>query len=190
MKTTEQLLKLNVKQVNRMTESELRQAVSTLRSTSRKRYERIVEKEVYSPAIKELWRGVTNDVPFPTVRNMDMTTLVNEYKRYSHFLKLKTSTVRGARKFQQGQKKGLVELTGVEFSDEDTVAFWELYDKAKNTGVGGVLNYRQVAETTAEVYEEHPNWNSKKIISEVEKRLNKIYESENEPPALYPSKSM
>lgn len=192
MKATQQLLDLNVRQVKKMTESELRQAVSTLRSTARKRYERIVESEVQSPAISKLWGDTKQDfVPFPSVRGMDETTLQSEYKRYREFLQLKTSTVKGARKYFEIQKENVQKLTKREWTDEETTTFLDLYDKARKTDVGGVLNYREVKEITQDVFENDPNKSTEDLLKEIEERLETLYESQNgQPLAVHPSKSM
>lgn len=190
--TTQQLLNFTQRQLEKATEKELRKVVSTLRSTSRKRYERLENSGVYSPSAEALKAGGYNnfDYVLPSVAGMDKITLINEYKRYKAFLSSKTSTVSGARKSAKKKHDTIADITGVKLSDEDTTEVLLLYDEAKKSGVGGVLNYKKVMETTAEVYDEHPDWTKEKILSEVKDRLIKAYEDENSPKAIYPSKSM
>ena len=136
MMTTQQILSLSIRDINKMTEKELRQAVSTLRSTGRKRYERIVESEVYSPAIKSLWHGAKGDVIFPTVRGMDSTTLKNEFKRYKSFLEKKTSTVAGAKRYEKAQQEVVEMFASVDIPQEKVGMFWDMVERAKDTSVG------------------------------------------------------
>lgn len=190
--TTQQLLNFTQRQLEKATEKELREVVSNLRSTSRKRYERIEKSGVYSEAVKALKdRAYKNfDYVLPTVAGMDKITLINEYKRYKAFLSSKTSTLSGARKSNKTKRETVSDITGVELSDEDTVEVLQLYDEAKKSNVGGVLDYKKVMNTTEEVYKEHPYWSENEILSEVESRLIKAYEKEHSPKAIYPSKSM
>lgn len=185
--TTKQILNKTQREVASMTEKELRQAVSTLRSTARKRYERIIEAEVYSPAIKSLWRGVKGDNVLPTVSGMDIVTLRNEFKRYKAFLEKKTSTVTGSRKYMKSTKETAKEITGIDLDDESAIDFWNLYDEAKETGVGGVLNYKDVMEVTADIYDSNSGESSEELLEKIKTRLEEIYESENVSSAIYPS---
>jgi len=190
--TTQQLLNFTQRQLEKATEKELRKVVSTLRSTSRKRLNRIEESGLYSEAVKALKDRAYKsfDYVLPTVAGMDKITLINEYKRYKAFLSSKTSTLAGARKSTKAKQETVSDITGVNLSNEDVVEVLELYDEAKKSNVGGVLNYKKVMETTEEVYKEHPEWTKDKILSEVEDRLIKAYEDENSPKAIYPSKAM
>ena len=185
--TTKQILSKTQREVAAMTEKELRKAVSTLRSTARKRYERIIEAEVYSPAIKTLWRGVKGDVVLPTVSGMDIVTLRNEFKRYKAFLEKKTSTVTGSRNYMKSTKETAKEITGIDFDDESAINFWNLYDEAKETGVGGVLNYKEVMEVTADIYDSNSGESPEELLEKIKTRLEEIYESENVSSAIYPS---
>lgn len=179
------------RELQKLTESELKQAVSTLRSVARKRYERIIDSDIYSESVEALRkRAVGYDSVLPTIKGMDKTQLFNEFKRYKSFLLSKTSTVRGAKKSQKAKAKVIKDITGVDMSADDMRKFYSIYDEAKQSGVGGILNYRQVMDTVAEVYDENPDWSRDKILEEVEKRLVQAYEDENSPRAIYPSRTM
>lgn len=179
------------RELQKLTESELKQAVSTLRSVARKRYERIIDSDIYSESVEALRkRAVGYDSVLPTIKGMDKTQLFNEFKRYKSFLLSKTSTVRGAKKSQKAKAKVIKDITGVDMSADDMRKFYSIYDEAKQSGVGGILNYRQVMDTVAEVYYENPDWSRDKILEEVEKRLVQAYEDENSPRAIYPSRTM
>lgn len=194
--TTQQILNLSIKEVEKMGEKELRSAVSTLRSTSRKRYERLEEQSQYSPAMRGVsTKSSSTETVFPTIRGMDLTSLQNEFKRYRSFINAPTSTVTGAKKYQEQQKSTFADFFGIdesELTDDEVDFLWEMLDEMRDNGVGGVLNYRQVAKEIGEVYDSrrnNPNRSLKKenIKRSVSKRLEKIYESEQLPSKVYTS---
>lgn len=192
--STKQVLNLSIKDVERMGQRELRQAVSTLRSTSRKRYERMEEREMWSPAMRGISsKSPSEDVVFPSIRGMDTVTLRNEFKRYRGFLNAPTSTVKGAKQYEKTQKDIIVDVVGEEMTEDEVTEFWEIYEEMKESDVGGVLDYKQVMEVVGDVYEERRNPNNRKkrtkraIKQEVKKRLNKIYEDEQLPAKVYTS---
>ena len=198
---TEQLLKLNQRQLEKMTEKELRQVVSTLRSTSRKRAERVAKTGLYSPALERLKKGASTSDYLPTIKGMDVTQLRNEYKRYKGYLKSQTSTAGGTRKANKKLKEITAQETGVSFDNADEMLqYYHLVDLAEQTDVGGVLHYRTIKEVVDEVYrnekydgrrgmskDENEEFD-REILDEIEKRLEEIYEYENRPRAKYPSK--
>lgn len=203
MMNTKKAMGYTLKQLEKIDERELRQAVSTLRSTSRKRYERLTDTELYSPAMDKLVKRSDGGEIFEPIRKMDRTQLENEYKRYRQFLKAGTSTVGGARKANTKLKEETIEATGGSFEDADEMLhYYSMVDQAIDTEVGGVLNYRQVKDVVAQVMDlpkfkgksqgtkEKNKRLNKRILKEVKKRLQKIYEDENQPRAVYPSKSI
>lgn len=189
--TTMDIVLMGQRELQKLTEKELRQAVSTLRSSSRKRYERLIDSEIYSESVEALRKSAIGyDSVLPTIKGMDKTQLYNEFKRYKNFLLSKTSTVRGSKKSRKAKQKVIKDITGVDVDADDMRKFYSIYDEAKQSGVGGILNYRQVMNTVAEVYDENPDWTKDKILDEVEKRLVTAYEKENSPRAIYPSRTM
>lgn len=197
--TTEQILQMNIKQLEKLTPKELRESVSTLRSTSRKRYERVVENDLYSPAVKSLRKSAKEDI-FATVRGMTDEQLVNEFKRYRQFLKAPTSTVVGTKKANKKLRKETQKATGVDFDTDEMLHYYSLVDQARTTEVGGVVDYHIIKEVTEEVFKKHKvkRKETKKenkrfnrsVLKEIEKRLQEVYDEENTPSAVYPSKSI
>ena len=192
---TQTVLNYTIKDVERLSEKELRVAVSTLRSTARKRYERLLNADIYSPAMRGIMsKSPSTDAVFPTVRGMDTTTLRNELKRYKMFINAPTSTKAGAISYQQKQHDIITDVVGEDLTEEETTEFWEIYEDMKNTGVGGVLDYKKVMEIVGDVYEERRKPSSKlkrtkrAVKQEVKKRLDKIYEDEQLPAKIYTSK--
>ena len=191
---TQTVLDYTIKDVERLSDKELRQAVSTIRSTARKRYERLVDAEISSPAMRGIMtKSPDSELIFPTVKGMDTTTLRNELQRYKTFINAPTSTKPGAIAYNKRQKEIISEVVGDDMTPEEITEYWEIYEDMKQTGVGGVLNYKKVMDVVGDVYEERRKPNSRKkrtkraIKNEVKKRLDKIYEDENVPSKVYTS---
>lgn len=200
--TTEQILQMNIKQLEKLTPQELRQSVSTLRSTSRKRYERVVESELYSPSVESLRKSATQEI-FTPLRELADEQLINEFKRYRQFLKAPTSTVGGARKsnkkLREETKKATknTSLNVDDLSVDEWLHYYYLVDEARKTEVGNALYYGHAKDTVMEVFNKYRNQRgetkeenkklNRKILKEVEKRLQDIYDEENKPSAVYPS---
>lgn len=190
-KTTNQLLNYTQRQLEKLTDKELRQAVSTLRSTSRKRYERIVESEVYSQSATALWKSSGGGDIFLTIRGMDRTSLYNEYKKYTKFIKSKTSTVKGARTAERSAKNLVEDLSGRrDFSDAEITEIYEMADALKTDTINTIMSSTDRISAVSEVYE--PNLSKTEIMERARKRMQEQYESENptEPLAIYPSRSI
>lgn len=187
---TENLLNYTQRQLEKMTEKELRQTVSTLRSTSRKRYERLVEADVYSQSAHALWSASGGGDIFPTIKGMDTTSLLNEYKRYVSFLKSKTSTVKGARKSTTQAKQFIEDLSGgQQFTDEETTEIYLMADELKKE-----MNLLQSStdriSAIIEVYK--PNLFKNEIIEKAREIMVNRYEEQHPttPLAVLPSKAI
>ena len=187
--TTNQILNLTQRELERMTEKELRQAVSVLRSTSRKRYERLVEADVYSQSAIALHRSSGSGGIFPTVAKMDIITLVNEQKRYKQFLMSKTSTVTGARKTENKTKKLVEDLSGgKEFTDEEITEIFVMADELKNE-MNVLQSSTDRISAISEVYD--PDLSKEEILTRAREKMVEIYENENPTIGefgLYPSR--
>lgn len=206
--TTEQILQMNLKQIEKLTTQELRQSVSTLRSTSRKRYERVVETGMYSPAVASLERKAEKNKQdvFSTVKGMTDEQLINEFKRYRQFLKNPTSTKKGTKqanvKLHEETEK-VVDVGDVDIDDYTTdewLHYYALVDEARKSDAGSVLDYNYAKNVVKELFNKNRHKRkdtregnkrfNKKILKEAEKRLQEIYDKENTPRAVYPSKSI
>lgn len=187
---TKDTLELSQRQLEKMGDKELRRVVSTMRSTSRKRYERIVESEVYSQAAVALLKSSKGDTVLPSVAGMDRISLLNEYKRYKQFLTSKTSTVTGARKVENKTKSMINDLSGGKnFTDEEVTELFIIADELKNE-----MNFLQSStdriSAVAEVYD--PSKTKDEIMQQAKNVMVSNYERENptnnEPIAIHPSR--
>lgn len=180
--TTKQIMNLTQRDLEKMTDAELRKAVSTLRSTARKRAERVKKAGVFkkgSPAVKELDRGGG----LRTVATLkERSEIINEWKRYKKFLKAKTSTVKGAREYKKKLREGLKKGAGLENqtdtifdNDEQLAIFADVLDDLEESNIYE-LYYTKYMETLAQTIEKNPNKSKDEIASMVKERVDNWYE--------------
>lgn len=93
---TKQILDLAWKDINRMKESELREAVRTLQRTSQRRIRNIAKNELRSSAVAGFKAGNRG-----AIKDMSYNQLRSEISRQREFLKNPLSTVRGLRKDEE-----------------------------------------------------------------------------------------
>lgn len=185
--TLETALSFTTKQLNKMTESELRKVVSVTRSVARKRYERLVESDIYSPSKEYLQKSAKGETILPTVKGMDKTDLINEYKRQRHFIELKTSTVKGTKKAQKEVQHATEEITGRDLTPEEVTEVWETVGELQDGEMGGAFDYKKAVEETANIIEETPDIAHNDLKEEVQRRLIEIYEREQSARSIYTS---
>lgn len=180
--TTKQIMNLTQRELEKMTDAELRKAVSTLRSTARKRAERVKKAGVFkngSAAVKELDRGGG----LRTVATLkERSEIINEWKRYKKFLKAKTSTVKGAREYKKKLREGLKKGAGLENqtdtifdNDEQLETFTGILDDLEESNIYE-LYYTKYMETLAQTIEKNPNKSKDEIASMVKERVDNWYE--------------
>ena len=196
---TQQLLNLSLKELNALSDKELRQAVSTLRSTARKRYERIEEKGIYSPSAEYIKKSVGENKPiFPTVRNMDKIALKNEYKRLRGFVEAKTSTLTGIKQARQNVRVHTEEYLNRKLTDKEVTELWEIVEEVRKDdsigyyvlGGNGNTNGMEVAKIAEDYIRERPDLSNKNLVDYVKKRVKEEYENEERAKSIYPSQFM
>lgn len=180
--TTKQIMSLTQRELEKMTDAELKKAVSTLRSTARKRAERVKKAGVFkngSAAVKELDRG-GGLRPVSTLK--ERSEIINEWKRYKKFLKSKTSTVKGTREYKKKLREGLKKGAGLENktdtifdNDEQLETFADILDDLEESNIYE-LYYTKYMETLAQTIEKNPDKSKSEIANMVKKRVNDWYE--------------
>ena len=178
--TTQEVLNISPQKLSKMSERELRKAVSILRSTARKRYERLIKTETieFSPSATRLQKSGL----LPSVKGMDVITLRNEYKRYSQFIKSRTSTIKGARENLEKMRQSIRKTVGsdeVFEDDKDVVDFWKTMDDLADTEIGSVLHYKVMGDELEEIMDNNPNASTREILDKTHERLQEIYEKEH-----------
>ena len=174
---TEEALKLNPRQIAKMSERELRKVVSTIRSTARKRYERLAKEGFYTKPMKTFSKGSPDEsTVLPEVRHMDIIRLRNEYKRYKQFLQSKTSTVKGARKAEVRARSFVEDVSGRRDFTESEIA--EILDMAKDLSltdeIGHIMSSTDKVTAVAEYY--NPKQSREEILQNAKQKVVDAYE--------------
>lgn len=175
---TKDLLNLSPKKISSLSEKDLRKVVSTLRSTVRKRYERLSEKGFYTIPMKTLSSKSPNEaVVLPEVKTLDVVSLRNEYKRYNQFLNAKTSTVSGARKAKKQMRDFINDLAGHEnFTDEEMNEIYKMAgDMSLTDEISKIVSSVDKVSSVVEFYS--PNKSKKEILKSAKRKVKQIYES-------------
>lgn len=177
MKTSE-ALNLSPYQIGKMSEKELRKVVSTIRSTARKRWERLERQGIYSPAMKAFSKKAKGfDTVLPSVKDLDLVTLRNEYRRYKLFLEAQTSTVPGAKRAIDQQTKLVNELAGrSDLSPSEASEILNMADELKLADE--IARVQSSTKRISAISEEYNTGKTKEeIMKEARKRLEEAYEN-------------
>lgn len=181
--TTKEALKIKPHFLRKATEKQLSKIVSAIRSTARKRYERLIESEEYSPAASSLVKSAKGkgDI-LPSVKGMDKTQLLNEYKRLSAFLKMQSSTVTGAKQVKEHVRIRASEIVGRELTDAETTEMWRIVDQLqKEDAIGmsrthGDTNGAEVAEYVGKLITSDLDLSREDILQMARDKAQQIYE--------------
>lgn len=169
---TQNLLKLSPIDVNKMTEQELRQAVSVLASAANKRLKRLANKPMgtsspaYQSAQKRAYIGSAGGKFGTAGKNRNQ--LLNEFKSAKNFLEAKTSSVTGWTKYRSDVAK---KIGGSFSSEEQEKEFWKNYRKldelhpemkqqaygstATQTDLRKVMQEKNATELLREINQDH-----------------------------------
>lgn len=166
------IMKLNQRQIEKMSRQELARVVSDLRSVARKRIERMEKSEVYSPA----YTSIISGGGIPTVKGMDITQLRNEFKRYKGFVEMKTSTVRGARTYQRKLKNNFEKMVGRSLTNDEMGFYSRILDDLRDEGLATANNYKNVLNYITEYSNDNPELGSEELKQQVREVLENEYE--------------
>lgn len=166
------IMKLNQRQIEKMSRQELARAVSDLRSVVRKRIERMEKSEVYSPA----YTSIISGGGIPSVKGMDVTQLRNEFKRYKGFIEMKTSTVKGARAYQKKLKNNFEKMVGRTLTSGEMVYYSRILDDLRDEGLATANNYKNVLNYIDEFSNDDPELSAEELKQKVREVLENEYE--------------
>jgi hypothetical protein len=177
-KSVEELLDIDLENFNMLDEKYLRKAVTRLVSAGNKRLKRLAQSDVYSPA----WYSVMywGKGKF-SVKGKNLNQLRAEFIRIRKFFEMETSTVIKAKKVRDTVISSM-EKEGVRITKEQYNRVFRAYEelKQRHPEISNVaFKYRALTEITRL---DSPNVD--KIVSDMETKLNDIYEEEMEELAL------
>lgn len=180
--TLKEALSISPRHLRSMSEKALRKVVSTVRSVARKRYERIIESGVYSPAAVSLVKSAKGDEVMPTVKGMDITQLRNEYKRLRGFIENKTSTITGAKETQVSFRRYTEEILKRELTDAETTEVWRIVDELQQSDAIGMsrthgdTNGKAIAEYVGNLMISNPDLTHEDIVELAREKARSLYE--------------
>lgn len=174
MATTNALLNITGKAFEALSGRNLRKAVSSLRSTARKRAARLDAGGYGTPALTKL----NKEGGLPTVKGMTESELRSEFQKYRNFLNDKTSTVSGFKSFRSDVIEGL-RNRGVDISPDNFQEFFEAYEELKDLDPSVEnrrLKYRTMRELADTLQEGPPDFED--LILKMQEAIQDIYEEE------------
>ena len=107
----------------------LRSMASTLASAANKRINRLENSGLQSPALSAFYDA--SATPRFTIKGVENAGLVSLIKTMKEFMNRETSTVKGARAWQQKSMEELKKATGLEFDNQNFGEFWKAYNQLK-----------------------------------------------------------
>ena len=191
-KSVEVLLDMELKDLQKMSRADLARNVSKLASAGNKRIVRIEKAGVYSPAVEYVKQ---HGGKF-SVAGKNKQQLLIEYNRVADFLTSKTSTVRGAKKWEKDVARGVSKIlkgdTSLKAAEKKTKKeqreeekqwqdewlkrkddFWKLYSRLQDNFAIS-KKYREAWQTIDTVQKENSGKSFDEIYVEVEKQW-KVY---------------
>lgn len=171
-RSTKELLDIDIKDFNQLTESDLRKATSILASAANKRYKRFQARGTDTPATRQLEQSGGK----LSVKGKDLNQLRAEFMRAKQFLEAQTSTRRG---WEQVQKSTIDALKkrGIEITKDQLDTFWKAYEDLKDISPD-VANKSLKYDVMRNISErmEQGERDPEVIASEMRDEISRIYE--------------
>lgn len=128
---TQQLLDMDIRDFNRMTKKELKQAVRTLSYTANRRLRSFEAEGEESPATRYAQESGGR---FTGYKKDTVNDLRAEFMRAKGFIEAPTSTLEGWEETRSSTLDTLEEKYGIEdFNEEDWDRVWKAYERLKET---------------------------------------------------------
>jgi len=174
-KSVKDILAMDNRTFNRLTESELRKVVGRLVSAGNKRLRSFEKSGESSPATRYIEKSGGK---FST-RGKDLNALRAEFARAKGFFESKTGSRSEWKKVQKETQKGL-EKAGVDVDPENANKMWKAYERLKevNPAVSDKRLKYLVLQEIADVLVDDPDLSIRKIVNRVNKSIDRIYEEQ------------
>lgn len=171
--TVKNLLSISSSDFSKLSQKDLKKAVSVLASAGNKRLRRLEKSGVTSSA----YRHITHSGGDFSIKGKNLNQLRSEFIRAKNFLQSKGGSVTGARKIQRETISSL-EKVGVTLTEKQYNDFWEAYEKIKELSPE-VANRRfkyGVLQNIADYMNDTDNMDVDDIVSTIYENLSLIYE--------------
>lgn len=176
--TINQILKMNIADVNAMSEKELRKTIGQMRKVSSQRLNALKQRKLKTQAVRQLERSGGKI----STKGKDLPALKAEFFRAKAFLNQKGSTVRGAKKEKTNWMQGLEKLgekLSVTPSQAENIV--TLLDELKSVrpdfGFAG-MRYRIMSILAQYERSDSRYSNAQQIIDDLDKQLTQEYEAQ------------
>lgn len=175
-KSTKQILAMDVKTFNALTEGELRTLVTRISSAANKRIRTLEKLPFQTPAlsIAKKYGG-----HFTSTGKKDLAQLRIEFTRIRNFMSTPTSQKKGAEEYISKMQSALADA-GLPMSPEQIGQMWTVYEKLKERfpKISDEENKYKVLEEITKRLEKGQD--TKNVIRNMRRLLKKSYEEEKE----------
>lgn len=154
----------------------LRSMASTLASAANKRINRLEKSGIQSPALSAFYDA--SATPRFTIKGVENASLVSLIKTMKEFMNRETSTVKGAKKWQEKSIEELRKATGVEFNNTNFAEFWKAYNQLKqlDASVSAKSLKYSLLKKIDEYMVKHPDAKASDIVGAMMNEVGNIYE--------------
>ena len=188
-KTVEQITNMPLKELEKLTESQLRTVVGRLVSAGNKRMRRMENyamKGDNSSGVQYLFiqngqMGTYQQLKFSTV-GKDKEALLQEFKRASSFMKSEKTSLKGIKKIRKKSLEGLRQM-GINIgnlSQTNYDRFWRAYDKLKelNPTIDEKKFKYAIIDKMSQIVSGMKEIDIEDLINSMESQLREIYEEQ------------
>ena len=175
MATINDLINISVEELNSMSKRDLSRVVSRLSSTANKRLQRFDDKGNITPATISAEKSGGRF----KAKGKTINQLRSEFIRVRNFLNLKTSTVRGYKKFKEDFFDRVEAKSGIRLrmTDDKLSRFWRIYDKTANLSPF-FKGSDQRQKMVFDMFVEMENKDDEEILADIQNRFNNWYEEQ------------
>lgn len=179
------IMDIDIDTFNALGERELRAITSRLVSASNKRIRRLEQKNILSPAIQSLGsKGIFTTKLSPNVSAQQrVNKLRSEFARARNFLGMKTSTIKGFRKYEENVKEEFRKKTGRNLSGADLGRVFSILHRLQQSGIvsgRGTIGSDVAMRLITEILSENPNLNDEEVMHKVTFQYDDYYEDNPE----------
>ena len=170
--TIKELLNMDITDLNKMHEKELRKMVGRLRDAGNKKIKRLQKTGLSTPALRQVERS---GGLFST-KDKNLNQLRAEYQRIKAFVSAKTSTASGYKKAQAETRKEF-EKKGIKVSQDKLDKMFKVYEKLRKDDPSisvSQLKYGVLKELSMM----NDDFDPEKAILLMQERLDDIYEEQ------------
>lgn len=187
-KSIKDILNTDIETFNKWGESDLRRNLSRLVSAGNKRIVRLENAGIVSPAYHSLGtdKRFTTKLPSNISATQRVNKLRQEFSRLANFLKAKTSSITGAKRFMKESYERLSQATGYSTKQLKNIDLGKVYSmlhklQEQNPSIRtGTEGSPQVRDYIIEQMIKNPNITEEELFKKAYEKSMNIYDEEND----------